>query len=87
MAAERLYGAPDAAAPGTVTLCLATAHPAKFPEAFAAATGAPPTTPASVRALAGLPTRCTPLATATPAALRVLVATLLAGSAGAECER
>lgn len=39
-------------------ICLATAHPAKFPDAFERATGHPPTTPKAIGELASLPTRC-----------------------------
>jgi threonine synthase len=78
VAAERLWGARAAAAPAAthgpvVTVCLGTAHPAKFPDAFRAATGRAPTTPAAIAALAGLPTRCVSLPAVSADALRTLV--------------
>jgi threonine synthase len=39
------------------TVVLATAHPAKFPEAVQAATGQPPATPVRARSLAERPER------------------------------
>jgi threonine synthase len=39
-------------------VALATAHPAKFPEAVAKAIGTPPPQPEAIAALAGLPCRC-----------------------------
>ena len=48
-------------APGP-TVVLATAHPAKFPEAVQAATGRAPETPARARALAERPERFEPIA-------------------------
>jgi threonine synthase len=48
-------------APGP-TVVLATAHPAKFPEAVLAATGRPPETPARARALSERPERFEPIA-------------------------
>ena len=39
-------------------VCLATAHPAKFPEAVTKAIGTPPPVPEAIAALDGLPCRC-----------------------------
>jgi len=39
-------------------ICLATAHPAKFPDAFKRATGRSPATPKAISELASLPARC-----------------------------
>ena len=47
--------------PGEVVVTLATAHPAKFPEAVIAATGAPPDMPEALAAVSELPERCTRL--------------------------
>jgi len=69
-AAERLQ---LAGAPAVPTLCLATAHPAKFPEAFERATGHAPVTPPAIAALAGRPTRCTDLPAVSPGALREFI--------------
>jgi threonine synthase len=44
--------------PGTVAVCLATAHPAKFPEAVARATGVQPPQPRVLAGIEELPTRC-----------------------------
>lgn len=43
---------------GSIRICLATAHPAKFSEAVEKATGKPAPVPESVAALSGMPTRC-----------------------------
>lgn len=43
---------------GTPVICLATAHPAKFGEAVAEATGEAVPVPTSIARLEGLPTRC-----------------------------
>ena len=48
--------------PATPLVALATAHPAKFPEAVEAAAGAAPPTPGSVARLAGRPERFEPIA-------------------------
>ena len=47
--------------PASPIVTLATAHPAKFPEAVRAATGVDPTAPARVRRMAKAPERITPL--------------------------
>ena len=39
-------------------VCLATAHPAKFPDTVAQAVGQPPEPPASLIELEGKPSRC-----------------------------
>ena len=44
--------------PTVARVCLATAHPAKFGEAVAQATGAPAPVPPAIAALEGMPTRC-----------------------------
>jgi threonine synthase len=54
LAGADLAGQPAAATPLVI---LATAHPAKFPQAVAAATGHAPPIPAAVAALAGLEER------------------------------
>jgi threonine synthase len=51
--AVALAGAGAASRPAGPLVILATAHPAKFPDAVAAATGAAPARPAAVVALAG----------------------------------
>jgi threonine synthase len=61
---------PDADAP---TICLATAHPAKFPEAIRRATGRDAARHPVLDALRGAPTRCDPLP-ASPDALRAYIA-------------
>lgn len=43
-------------------ICLATAHPAKFPEAVAKATGQEPPQPPSIQGIEHLPTRCEEMA-------------------------
>ena len=48
--------------PSTPLICLATAHPAKFPDAVARAIGKPPPMPEALAALAGKPERVTALA-------------------------
>ena len=48
-------------------VCLATAHPAKFPEAVEKAIGTPPPVPEAIRALDGLPCRCDKIAAETNA--------------------
>ena len=57
IAAARAAGA-DGEAP---VITLATAHPAKFPEAFARATGRPPPMPPELEALMSKPERLTVL--------------------------
>ena len=47
--------------PGEVMVTLGTAHPAKFPEAVARATGRAPATPPALEAVATRPERCTSL--------------------------
>ena len=47
--------------PGELVVSLATAHPAKFPEAVAHATGLEPESPPALAAVAGRPERCTSL--------------------------
>ena len=47
--------------PGELVVTLATAHPAKFPEAVTRATGATPAPPPALAAVAGRPERCTSL--------------------------
>lgn len=69
-AAERLQLASTPTAP---TLCLATAHHAKFPEAFERATGHAPVTPPAIAALTGQPTRCADLPAVSPAALHEFI--------------
>ena len=64
----RRRAAGDAAAAGPA-LVLATAHPAKFPDAARTATGRAPEPPPALAALADAPTRAEPLS-ADPAALR-----------------
>jgi threonine synthase len=55
--AGRLFAPrPGGAGAGAVVI-LATAHPAKFPDAVARATGAPPPVPAALAALGALPER------------------------------
>jgi len=44
--------------PGELVVTLATAHPAKFPEAVTAATGRPPDMPEALAAVRDLPERC-----------------------------
>jgi threonine synthase len=66
LARRRAQGAPPAAGPALV---LATAHPAKFPDAARAATGREPAVPPALAALADAPRRVEPLR-AHPAALR-----------------
>jgi threonine synthase len=48
----------DLLPPVTPRICLATAHPAKFGEAVAQATGTPAPVPPAIAALEGMPTRC-----------------------------
>jgi threonine synthase len=67
-ALARRRAAGDAAAAGPA-LVLATAHPAKFPDAAREATGRAPEAPPALAALAEAPTRAQPLP-ADPAALR-----------------
>ncbi len=47
--------------PGELVVSLATAHPAKFPEAVARATGSPPPAPLALAAVADRAERCTSL--------------------------
>ena len=47
--------------PQELVVSLATAHPAKFPEAVARATGRTPEPPAALAAVANRPERCTSL--------------------------
>jgi len=77
VAAERLLlSAP--ASPSTVTICLATAHPAKFPEAFERATnGTSPKQPAALAALQGLPSRCLQVDRADAALVQALIESTL----------
>ena len=56
--------------PATPLVALATAHPAKFPEAVAAAAGVAPPTPASVARMAGRRERYEPIAADVEAAKR-----------------
>ena len=44
--------------PGELVVTLATAHPAKFPEAVTRATGVTPAPPPALAAVAGRPERC-----------------------------
>jgi threonine synthase len=46
----------------TPVICLATAHPAKFPDAVAKATGEEPPQPTSIQGIEKLPTRCEEMA-------------------------
>ncbi len=61
----------------TVMVCLATAHPAKFPDAVEQAIGTPPTAPSAITALANLPCRFD-LITAETAAVKAYVIEKLA---------
>jgi threonine synthase len=51
--------------PEAAIICLATAHPAKFPEAVEKAIGSPPPVPEAIAALDGLPCRCEKIAAET----------------------
>ena len=73
VAAERLFAQEVPPTRTLATVCLATAHPSKFQEAFREATGHAPVTPPAIAALTGLPTRCLSLPTATADALRALI--------------
>ncbi len=53
-AAEKLSASMD----GQPVVCLATAHPAKFPDAVRKATGREPERPVAMRGLENLPSRC-----------------------------
>jgi threonine synthase len=55
--AQRAWGSLMTSGDATPLVILSTAHPAKFPEAVAAATGAAPAVPPAVAALASLPER------------------------------
>jgi threonine synthase len=59
-------------------VCLATAHPAKFPAAVIRAIGSPPPTPPALRGLENLPTRCDTLPADT-AAVRAYISAHLDG--------
>jgi threonine synthase len=74
-AAEQAAG--SAGAHGAVpTICMATAHPAKFGEAIRRATGRPPVLPEALAALERLPERVTVLP-AEAARVRALIAETL----------
>jgi threonine synthase len=48
----------ETATDATPVICLATAHPAKFPDSVVSATGTPPPRPPSLEGIEELPTRC-----------------------------
>ncbi|MBN2233282.1 MAG: threonine synthase [Deltaproteobacteria bacterium] len=58
-------------------VCLATAHPAKFPDAVIRAIGSPPPVPPALQGLEDLPTRCDTLPADTDAVRSYLTALLL----------
>jgi threonine synthase len=64
------------ALPKVPLICLATAHPAKFPEAIREATGQDLARHPAIDALAGLPTRCEVLPFAREAVRAFIVKTL-----------
>jgi threonine synthase len=60
--AVAVHAARELARPGTPTVILSTAHPAKFPDAVTQAIGAPPPEPKRLAGLANLPERLDNLA-------------------------
>eukprot|EP00640_Fibrocapsa_japonica_P002000 CAMPEP_0113934024 /NCGR_PEP_ID=MMETSP1339-20121228/1357_1 /TAXON_ID=94617 /ORGANISM="Fibrocapsa japonica" /LENGTH=524 /DNA_ID=CAMNT_0000935629 /DNA_START=57 /DNA_END=1631 /DNA_ORIENTATION=+ /assembly_acc=CAM_ASM_000762 len=68
--------------PPPSTVCLMTAHPAKFPAAIKKVIPAPPAAPAELAALSTLSTRVTPLPLC-QAAIQAFVSATLAGQTGA----
>ena len=73
VAVAQALGAADDSAP---VICVATAHPAKFPDAIRQATGRDLARHPDIDALAGLPTRCTTLANDVEAVQEFIVRTV-----------